>query len=336
MGRKSRAFTLIEVLVVVGIIAILAAILFPVFAQAKEAAKKTACVSNLKQLWSATALYMADTDDVYPWIKTTTFSGVTPVKFEVNDLPLALYPYVKSDRVFSCPKGSHLNVDYAVNDLLSSVPAFTLEAPSDTIGISDPPKLDFCTWWDDLCDWFSNHVCWSEYYYKDPLMDPKGLIPHLCIDIDDEVIQTPTKDPLHPTGNPLQGMAVRILGTYDAPSSTYTWDIFHQDFTRTFDLSGNSTTTYGSPINEPEGSMTITDDKAARDLTASIFDQILHRVAPGSVVPTTNYKYWKVHGQGANYAFVDGHVKFFVPDAIFGGPARFKPSWDPGLGQPDL
>lgn len=61
-----RAFTLIELLVVIAIIAILAAILFPVFAQAKTAAKKTSAISNVNQLGKATMLYMSDSDDVYP------------------------------------------------------------------------------------------------------------------------------------------------------------------------------------------------------------------------------------------------------------------------------
>jgi prepilin-type N-terminal cleavage/methylation domain-containing protein len=61
-----RAFTLIELLVVIAIIAILAAILFPVFAQAKEAAKKTQCVSNTKQSALAALMYAGDADDVLP------------------------------------------------------------------------------------------------------------------------------------------------------------------------------------------------------------------------------------------------------------------------------
>src|SRR6185436_14294989 len=61
-----KAFTLIELLVVIGIIGILAAILFPVFAQAKTAAKAAVCLSNVKQVSLAAILYAADYDDMYP------------------------------------------------------------------------------------------------------------------------------------------------------------------------------------------------------------------------------------------------------------------------------
>ena len=64
--NKQKAFTLIELLVVIAIIAILAAILFPVFAQAKVAAKKTASLSNIKQLGLATVIYSGDFDDMFP------------------------------------------------------------------------------------------------------------------------------------------------------------------------------------------------------------------------------------------------------------------------------
>src|SRR5579862_147505 len=66
MTHSRRAFTLIELLVVIAIIAILAAILFPVFAQAKEAAKKTACVSDSKQVVLAALMYANDFDDTIP------------------------------------------------------------------------------------------------------------------------------------------------------------------------------------------------------------------------------------------------------------------------------
>ena len=66
MLSKKQAFTLIELLVVIAIIAILAAILFPVFARAREAARKISCVSNVKQLATATLMYVQDYDETFP------------------------------------------------------------------------------------------------------------------------------------------------------------------------------------------------------------------------------------------------------------------------------
>jgi prepilin-type N-terminal cleavage/methylation domain-containing protein len=63
---KQRGFTLIELLVVIAIIAILAAILFPVFAQAREKARQTSCLSNEKQLGTAISMYVQDYDETYP------------------------------------------------------------------------------------------------------------------------------------------------------------------------------------------------------------------------------------------------------------------------------
>src|SRR5690348_14921600 len=69
-------FTLIELLVVIAIIAILAAILFPVFAQARERARMSACVSNMKQMGTALMLYVQDYDETYPYIRFRGFSYV--------------------------------------------------------------------------------------------------------------------------------------------------------------------------------------------------------------------------------------------------------------------
>src|SRR5688500_15352660 len=64
--RRARGFTLIELLVVIAIIAILAGLLFPVFARAKAQAKQTTCISNLKQIGGSLAMYMTDHDGVFP------------------------------------------------------------------------------------------------------------------------------------------------------------------------------------------------------------------------------------------------------------------------------
>jgi len=92
-----RAFTLIELLVVIAIIAILAAILFPVFAQAKLAAKRTADLSNVKQIATAVHIYCTDFDDTTPTINGRR--GDNPAPYDV-DYYVALMPYVKSVDMF--------------------------------------------------------------------------------------------------------------------------------------------------------------------------------------------------------------------------------------------
>jgi prepilin-type N-terminal cleavage/methylation domain-containing protein len=97
-----RAFTLIELLVVIAIIAILAAILFPVFAQAKLAAKKTADLSNTKQLGVAMQIYLADNDDTFmPSNHRLDNDG----NFEIHWSSMLL-PYVKSEQIFISPADS--------------------------------------------------------------------------------------------------------------------------------------------------------------------------------------------------------------------------------------
>jgi prepilin-type N-terminal cleavage/methylation domain-containing protein/prepilin-type processing-associated H-X9-DG protein len=115
--RRNRGFTLIELLVVIAIIAILAAILFPVFARAREAARKATCLSNLKQIALAAIMYAQDYDEVLP---VANFSAAHQSSHPVN--PAALYnnaavasaqdiwlladklqPYVKSLGLFVCP-----------------------------------------------------------------------------------------------------------------------------------------------------------------------------------------------------------------------------------------
>jgi prepilin-type N-terminal cleavage/methylation domain-containing protein/prepilin-type processing-associated H-X9-DG protein len=97
--RSSRAFTLIELLVVIAIIAILAAILFPVFAQAREKARSAGCASNLKQVGLAWTMYAQDYDEkTLPWAPGTLNIGTNTVWLQ--DL---LQPYSKNRLVFTCP-----------------------------------------------------------------------------------------------------------------------------------------------------------------------------------------------------------------------------------------
>lgn len=100
--KSNRAFTLIELLVVIAIIAILAAILFPVFAQAKEAAKKTACLSNARQIGMASKMYVSDYDDMMPIFYA--YNSQPPAGQPGHKgVEVLLLPYCKNKEVFKSP-----------------------------------------------------------------------------------------------------------------------------------------------------------------------------------------------------------------------------------------
>ncbi|HQK92829.1 MAG TPA: DUF1559 domain-containing protein [Armatimonadota bacterium] len=102
--RRSRGFTLIELLVVIAIIAILAAILFPVFAKAREKARQTSCLSNLKQLGLAWNMYVTDqSESVPPWLLRTGPSAGCNGSGQTLWVHHVLQPYMKNWEMNVCP-----------------------------------------------------------------------------------------------------------------------------------------------------------------------------------------------------------------------------------------
>ena len=103
--KLTRAFTLIELLVVIAIIAILAAILFPVFAKAREAARRTACLSNCKQIAIAMSMYVQDNDSAYPPrpVLPPGTAGIPCKPCRMVDWRVYAMPYVKNTGIFVCP-----------------------------------------------------------------------------------------------------------------------------------------------------------------------------------------------------------------------------------------
>jgi prepilin-type N-terminal cleavage/methylation domain-containing protein/prepilin-type processing-associated H-X9-DG protein len=133
--KNQKGFTLIELLVVIAIIAILAAILFPVFAKVREKARATSCTSNMKQLGLAFAQYTQDNDETYPSVIAD---------FSTSGWASEVYPYVKSAGVFKCPDDS--TAPTATTQVVSYGANYNVMNPTDnhthgTAGASAPATL---------------------------------------------------------------------------------------------------------------------------------------------------------------------------------------------------
>ena len=144
-----RGFTLIELLVVIAIIAILAAILFPVFAKAREKARQTSCLSNLKQLDLGFMMYIQDYDERLPgpapfdpvpqgwgyyghWVP----ASAPPMAVEQG----GIYPYVKNSQIFLCPSdgnGAAKRLSYTMNAVCGFRAIAEATHPSETILLVD-------------------------------------------------------------------------------------------------------------------------------------------------------------------------------------------------------
>ncbi len=147
MTRKG--FTLIELLVVIAIIAILAAILFPVFARAREKARQSSCLSNVKQIVTATMMYVQDYDETLPMRYFN--SGVSgAVQYpggrtsSASIWPLPIYPYVRNIQVFHCPSYAYRwsgnysgHCAYGISDHIDGVLLADIKVPAATILTAD-------------------------------------------------------------------------------------------------------------------------------------------------------------------------------------------------------
>jgi prepilin-type N-terminal cleavage/methylation domain-containing protein/prepilin-type processing-associated H-X9-DG protein len=142
-----RAFTLIELLVVIAIIAILAAILFPVFAQAREKARQASCLSNVKQIGLAVMMYAQDYDEVLP---QTGWQGpcTNPTSLAAGDawwsgvhaFPTATAPYIKNWNIYQCPSDPDKGGWGKLGSYCYEAQLLAVNMPGAYTGIKDVPN----------------------------------------------------------------------------------------------------------------------------------------------------------------------------------------------------
>jgi prepilin-type N-terminal cleavage/methylation domain-containing protein/prepilin-type processing-associated H-X9-DG protein len=144
---KQRGFTLIELLVVIAIIAILAAILFPVFARARENARRTSCQSNLKQIGLGLMQYTQDYDERF--MRPLHYIG--PSHAGNTNWGRTIQPYVKSTQLFTCPSDSstadvaggywgtdrRFRISYGMNESFGDLSLAALNSPATTVMVVD-------------------------------------------------------------------------------------------------------------------------------------------------------------------------------------------------------
>ncbi len=183
-SRSSRSlsrsgFTLIELLVVIAIIAILAALLFPIFAQARDKARATACLSNMKQIGTAVQMYIQDYDERI-FFRSTSNVNSTRIHTATSGNLLKwwnmLMPYVKNNQIYKCPSDdpklvadSNGNLviprSYAAAASAEDLALAQVEKPVDTIVITE-------AWSRDATGALINTETWLEAFDGDMAPDP--------------------------------------------------------------------------------------------------------------------------------------------------------------------
>jgi len=157
-----RGFTLIELLVVIAIIAILAAILFPVFARAREKARQSSCLANAKQLNLAIMQYAQDYDETYP---RTSIGGT-------GTWPNAVMPYMKNWQILICPSRTASHADqasvtgsyphYGLADQIDGTALGLIQAPANTVLIGES------NWYTDASHFPPTDFSYGRYHIDKP------------------------------------------------------------------------------------------------------------------------------------------------------------------------
>lgn len=279
MNHKNKAFTLIELLVVIAIIAILAAILFPVFAQAKDAAKKTSDLSNHKQLGLAVLMYTNDYDDLTPdnkwpnWYETAAH----------------ILPYTKNKDLFKNPKSPFPNGAVNQKEMVNTGSLTTTnysEAP-------DSPCIGLPHSTVGPTQYFNDVYPALDFEWNDSLTDGSATAPTTCYDVQGYSDGTDIDEGISQNSGKISSVA-KVVMWMDMPRIGTMWP-------------GGCVTNVG-----------FTDNTSGLDGETG-GDMCWNNANPAGTSGAPNYWGGNMLGyytQGSNVSFFDGHAKYFKVQAL--------------------
>lgn len=298
-----KAFTLIELLVVIAIIAILAAILFPVFAQAKEAAKKTSCLSNTKNIAIGIYLYTGDYDDTYPntsWEQDTlaksatagfagTYNPQNPNGTYQIHWTYLIQPYIKNWNIFVCPSDPK---PFPTDNLCPN-------------GLSDIGKLNSSG--QMYCDWSAQSNSYIPIYNAMPAHDWTVVSAGQFSNVANQIVVAEHRN---------DSLSSTDAGAGDGHKGTS--GFFPSQPCGT--LNGGTVTLPATPTNSAPA---VTAAAGYTTFNLGYVQAALKAAQAAGGIGTSAYvKYFKANdvlrvaydrhtsGQGANYSFADGHAKY--------------------------
>ncbi len=284
--RPRKAFTLIELLVVIAIIAILAAILFPVFGRARENARRSSCQSNMKQIGLGIEQYKQDVDNTYPmaYFYVNGASSAAGYVHWTN----SVQPYVKSTQLFVCPSDANGGVS-PTNCVVANNPGCSASQTYQTAGLTDlqVPRLSY----------IANETLMPRK--KGSTVAHLNVVNESAVDETASVILVSEMANNYGNLNGSSGSGGTAIKSH-RPTSGYSADAGGDAEYDAENLTTPASSVYAVPV-----------AKALQYIKT-----------PGGGAPHIQYTQLDRHFDGSNHLFADGHVKWLRPSATL-NPANF-------------